>query len=205
MEQKTLQSMKRFWDARYAQRGEGVVGHAHENHHEQTQKIIVELDQVIPKGSFYPLALDFGSGWGRMLPYLSEIAGHVYAVDLVASALTTAAEKIPNVTTYTIDTSYDLPVKNDTFDLLFSSLVLQHIVDEHLFQAATRELKRVLKPGATVILLDNAIDQAYHVKSRSAEALSSALDLQPGWTAKKVTINKRPEDHWLIKGVHRGG
>lgn len=205
MEQKTLQSMKRFWDARYAQRGEGVVGRANENHHEQTQRIITELNQVMPKGVYFPLALDFGSGWGRMLPYLSELAGHIYAVDLVSSALTAAAEKIPNVTPYLIDTSYDIPVKDKTFDLLFSCLVLQHIVDEQLFQAATREIRRTLKPGATVILLDNAVDQAYHVKSRSVEQLSLALDLQPGFVAKKITINKRPEDHWLIKGVHRGG
>lgn len=160
---------------------------------------------MIDPSSVFPLGLDFGSGWGRFLPFLSEICGHVYAVDVVPSAIASAYEKIPNVTTHVIDNSYELPVKEKTFDLLFCCLVLQHIVDDRLFVAATQELKRVTKPGAKVIIIDNAIDQAHHVKSRPAEQLGSALDLQPGFNVEKITINERPSDHWLIVGTRRGG
>ncbi len=200
----TFESLKQFWTTKYKERGDGVVGRVGESHVEQTKKIMAALEPVVPAGSYFPIGLDLGSGYGRFLPYLSNICGHVYAVDLVDSAVQRASEGIPNVTAVVVDRSYQLPVSDKTFDLLFCCLVLQHVVDAKLFIMMMHELRRVMKPGAKMIIIDNAIDQAPHVQSRPAEQLANSLQLGVGWSAKKITINTRVDDHWLIQGTFGG-
>lgn len=68
--------------------------------------------------------LDFGCGVGRNFPYLTSIADHVTGYDLptmVERCRTLAAEPVDLVTA-----DWDA-VKRRPFDLIFASLVMQHI------------------------------------------------------------------------------
>lgn len=190
-----------FWQLRYKQSGDAVVGRAKEDHRVQTSRIVGHLKRVIPVGTYYERGLDFGSGWGRMLPYLSELCGHVWAADIVPVALDRLTNQInSNVTPCLLQWPYQIPALTGSFDLLFSCLVLQHITSDEFFNHAACELRRVMKPGSTILLIDNAVDQAHHVKSRTPEVLAQALGLEPSYKAEKITINQRPNDHWLIQG-----
>ena len=201
MDAKVFDDAKSMWELRYRQSGDAVVGRVQEDHKAQTARILSHLKRVIPLGSYYARGLDFGSGWGRMLPWLCDICGHVWACDIVPQALDRFAQLTNNnVTPCLLQWPYQIPAVTASFDLVFSSLVLQHITNEDFFRHATLELKRVAKPGATVVVIDNAVDQAYHVRSRTPEVLAAALGLQAGYLAEKITINQRPNDHWLIVG-----
>lgn len=201
MEQQQFNTMKQFWSSRFATQGESTVGHVREDHRLQAMRIEQLLRRIFPANAYYARGLDFGSGFGRMVPFLSEFCGHVWACDIVPNVLDQAATKAPNVTPCLLEWPYRLPMRDGSMDFLLACLVLQHIVDDKFFESATSELRRVLKPGATVVLIDNAQDKAYHVKSRTPDQLGNALGLQPGWRVEKITINTRPNDHWLIHGI----
>lgn len=200
MQPPVFDKAKEFWELRYRQSGDGVVGRAKEDHRLQTAKLMAHVRTAIPAGTYFEKGLDFGSGWGRMLPFLSEICGHVWAADIVPAALDRLKQINTNITPCLIGWPYQIPAVTASFDLLFSCLVLQHITSEEFFHHATCELRRVMKPGSTILLIDNAVDQAYHVKSRAPEVLAAALGMEPGYKAEKITINSRLNDHWLILG-----
>jgi ubiquinone/menaquinone biosynthesis C-methylase UbiE len=194
-----LGTMKRFWTDRYARRGVGVVGRENEDHRIQTQRIIDALKPYLD-GAYFENGLDFGTGWGRLLPYLINTCGHVWAIDIVPKAIELLVTNQPQYCTpILIQNDYELPMRDGSMDLIFVSLVLQHIVDDALFNKATHELRRVARKEATIVIIDNAVDKAYHVRSRSAADLAQALGLN-NYLSEKITINARPNDHWLIVG-----
>lgn len=145
-------------------------------------------------------ALDFGCGWGRLVPALTRWTDHVWAVDVVSALAEQAGGTAPNVTPLTAEWPFRLPMRSPRIGLLWAGQVFQHIIDEGIFKAVAGELGRVLLPGARVLVLDNAEDRAPHVKPRGAERLAAALGLASGWWAAKVTVDRRPMDHWLLDG-----
>lgn len=165
----------------------------------QTRKIESLLLRAISPESYFQDGIDFGCGYGRFIPTLSHWCGHIWGIDLLDNMLDRAQSAAPNVTIVpsTWPASFAVPPA----DFLWAGLVIQHIVDDKIYQATMAELRRVLKPGARVILLDNAVDVAPHVKPRGPEMLARDLGLRPGWKADKVTINKRPNDHWFVDGL----
>lgn len=204
MELQTFDKHQQFWQQRYQQSGDAVVGRVKEDHKAQTARIMHALGTVLPASSYFERGLDFGSGWGRMLPWLTSVCGHVWAADIVPSALDRLTGKTNQpVTPMLMRWPYQIPSVTGSFDLLLCCLVLQHITSDEFFNHAACELRRVMKPGSTIVLIDNAVDQAYHVKSRTPEVLAGALGMEPGYKAEKITINQRANDHWLIKGVRK--
>jgi SAM-dependent methyltransferase len=194
----TFNGMKQRWIKVAGQRGAGYVGRVSESTELQARKIESLLLKALSPDDFYKDGIDFGCGYGRFIPTLSHYCGHIWAIDLLDSMLAQAASAAPNVTV--VPSTWPISFAIPPVDFLWAGLVIQHIVDEPIYQATIAELKRLLKPGARVILLDNAVDLAPHVKPRGPEMLARHLELRPGWKADRVTINQRPNDHWFIDG-----
>jgi ubiquinone/menaquinone biosynthesis C-methylase UbiE len=195
--------MEEFWRIKFAQYGDRYVGRIKEDHTLQQKRIESILMTRLRSQDYFEKALDFGCGWGRFIPFFSQFCGHIWAVDLVKEMVDKAAQKAPNVTAIQSKHPFKLPGKESRFDLLWSCFVFQHITDDEVFDVTTKELRRVLKSGARVIIIDNAVDHASHVKPRSVERLAEALELKPTYYASKVTVNQRADDHWLIDGVKK--
>jgi SAM-dependent methyltransferase len=163
----------------------------------QTTCVSSLLRSAVLPTEFYENGLDLGSGRGRFVPILSSFCGHVWAVDLIYELLCDIEYRAPAATAFCIDDEYVLPT--GPHDFLWSAFCFQHMVNNHVFDAVCAEVKRVMKPGARVILLENAKDRAAHVRPRTPDEYFGGLGLV-NHTAKLVTVNDRPNDHWWIEG-----
>jgi SAM-dependent methyltransferase len=199
--QNKFMRMLNFWMNKVSERGDGYVGRVGEGHDLQRQKIEDILRTKFDKDTFYYDAMDFGCGWGRFEPFLSDFCGHIWAVDLLEDMVQRASSVAPLVTPFRMSYPVSFPLSKPKFDLLWACLVFQHITDESLFEDTLNEIRRVLKPGARILILDNAKDRAPHVRPRDPQRFAQLLGMQPGWQHSLVTINNRPQDHWMIDGV----
>jgi SAM-dependent methyltransferase len=111
-----------------------------------------ELEQAL---SFFPdpshgsermKVLDLGAGTGRQSAQIHSLGYEVIAVDLPNSAY--ALDRVYPV----LDCDgYSLPFPNASFDLVFSSNVLEHVLD---LRGILNEVRRVLSPdGLTIHIL----------------------------------------------------
>ncbi|MBV9558646.1 MAG: class I SAM-dependent methyltransferase, partial [Pseudolabrys sp.] len=101
------------------------------------------MDEII--GYFSPGAhiLEVGAGTGQQALYISQHGFKVDAID-VPNSNYSEARQFPI-------TDYDgkrIPFPDGTFDIVFSSNVMEHVSD---LSAMNAEIKRVLKPGGYCI------------------------------------------------------
>ncbi|NXC93709.1 NDUF5 hydroxylase, partial [Certhia familiaris] len=96
----------------------------------------------------FPLALDVGSGRGYIAQHLTkETVGKLIQVDIAENALKNAVEsEIPTVRVVA-DEEF-LPFKDDTFDLVVSSLSLHWVND---LPKAFKEIHQALKPDGVFV------------------------------------------------------
>uniref|UniRef100_A0A8C8SLG8 Arginine-hydroxylase NDUFAF5, mitochondrial n=1 Tax=Pelusios castaneus TaxID=367368 RepID=A0A8C8SLG8_9SAUR len=96
----------------------------------------------------FPLALDVGCGSGYIAQHLTkETVQRLFQVDMAENALRNTVEtEIPTVSVVA-DEEF-LPFKDDTFDLVVSSLSLHWVND---LPRAFKEIHQVLKPGGVFI------------------------------------------------------
>lgn len=93
------------------------------------------------------LALDAGSGTGRGTAVLVERGAQVIAVDIGPNLLRYTRQRAPCAPA--VSSILELPFAANTFDVVFSSEVIEHTPDP---AAALRELYRVLRPGGHLVL-----------------------------------------------------
>ena len=102
-----------------------------------------ELEQAISKLPPNGKLLELGAGDGWQANALQQCGFDVTAVDVEAAR--------PNTVQHFPVSLYDgrlLPFPDDSFDAIYSSNVLEHVVD---FAQIQTELARVLRPGGTAI------------------------------------------------------
>jgi SAM-dependent methyltransferase len=188
----TFQKLEAFWRDRASRPVDKL----------QTVKVESVIKQCLRTDDFFKDGLDLGCGEGRLLPLLSDYCGHIWAVDIIDSLLLKAGEKGANITPILAGWPYELFLPDARIDLLTAFFVFQHIVDDTIFAATVKEINRVLKPGARVIIIDNAVDTASHVRPRGVSPLVTALGLANA-SSKRITLGSKPNDHWLIDGIRR--
>ena len=91
--------------------------------------------------------LDLGSGTGHFTPLLASRCEQQVSLDLAEGMLRFARQQHTNISAGVCADAEQLPFADDSFDGLFSSLAIQWCAN--LPQLFT-ELKRVMKPGATL-------------------------------------------------------
>lgn len=87
--------------------------------------------------------LELGSGTGIQLKFISGVAKSAVGIDVQNGQY--SEHRIANVRDYDGKT---IPFPDDSFDLVFSSHVLEHLTDEPQLYS---EMARVLRPGGTAI------------------------------------------------------
>jgi ubiquinone/menaquinone biosynthesis C-methylase UbiE len=119
--------------------------------------------------------LDFGCGCGRVVRNFLEIpgTGHLYGSDIDSELINWCKKNMPQIQCSV--NGYEPPLKFDdaTFDLIYAISVFTHL-DEVYQHKWLRELQRVAKPGALIILtvhgesviqqLDQAFRQKIHAR-----------------------------------------
>ncbi len=92
------------------------------------------------------VALDFGSGVGRMTEFLGTSFGKVYGVDISPSMIAAAHEHVRAENIVFDDISDTrLPYGDASVDFVFSFMTLQHVPTREAVEAYVREFYRVLK------------------------------------------------------------
>ncbi|XP_029817491.1 arginine-hydroxylase NDUFAF5, mitochondrial [Manacus vitellinus] len=127
----------------------GAAGHGSRECYPTTEQVGGRIaDRVFDITRTFPLALDVGSGRGYIAQHLTkETVEKLVQVDVAENALKNAVEtEIPTVKVVA-DEEF-LPFKENTFDLVVSSLSLHWVND---LPKAFKEIHHVLKPDGVFI------------------------------------------------------
>lgn len=143
------------------------------------EKLCAHLSEIYQISDVRDLRfLEIGCGKGTHLLEFSKILdGEFCGVDF---------EKIPPIkgcSTFVCDLEKDrLPFKNETFNVIFSKSVIEHVYNTENF---LKEAKRVLQPGGVLILMTpdwqaqmkNFYDDPTHVKPFTKQSMFASLQM----------------------------
>ena len=111
------------------------------------QPVVREILDSLPVG----VALDAACGTGRHTAYLASLGHKVIGVDTSLEMLALAREKVPGGEFYEADL-YDMPLPDDSVDLVVCAIALTHVAD---LGQALAELVRVLRPNGHLVISDS--------------------------------------------------
>jgi SAM-dependent methyltransferase len=145
-------------------------------------------------------ALDFGCGAGRLTQALGARCAHVDGVD-IASSMLEAAERLNSTTNvhFHHNVATDLAMfEPDTFDLVYSSIVLQHMPPV-LALGYLAEFVRVLKPGGVLVFQaqERHLAERNSIGDRVAH-VRCALAVGTRLTQRRLRI-ERPDPPWEME------
>ena len=111
------------------------------------QPIVREILDSLPLG----VALDAACGTGRHTAYLSSLGHKVIGVDTSPEMLVLAREKVPEGE-FDVADLHDLPVADDSVDLVVCAIALSHVAD---LAPAFGEFVRVLRQNGHLVISDS--------------------------------------------------
>ena len=114
---------------------------------ELEQPVVREILAGLPVG----VALDAACGTGRHTAYLASLGHEVIGVDTSPEMLAVARQKVPEGEFHEADL-HDLPLADDSVDLVVCAIVLSHVAD---LGPALAELVRVLRPNGHLVISDS--------------------------------------------------
>lgn len=124
-------------------------------------------------------ALDFGCGIGRWTVQLAELVGYALGVDQTPELLEYAQEHPAPPAAGCVEWGLYLrghiPADDQSFDLLWCCMVLSTVLEERMFRATLTELRRVLRPGALIVLTDNTSREDGR-QIRSGDSMSRTVE-----------------------------
>ncbi len=127
------------------------------------------------------LVLDVGSGSGFYVDAWKRLGVRgIVGCDLTGVAVRELRQKYPEDQFHQVDIGGDLGVLGGyRFDLISAFDVLFHIVDDHAFERALRNISSLLKPGGLLIFSDNFLHgetlRGPHQVSRSLRDIERTL------------------------------
>lgn len=97
--------------------------------------------------------LDFGCGSGRVIRNFQDAPAscRLYGTDIDSELVNWCEEYLPHIQWSTNGYHPPLPFADNTFDLIYAISVFTHLNEEFQHEWL-RELRRIAKPGATIIL-----------------------------------------------------
>jgi ubiquinone/menaquinone biosynthesis C-methylase UbiE len=123
-----------------------------------------DLERLRPWFGRDSTVLDLGCGIGRVARYVAPECAVLWAVDASQKMLDMAAERLRGLNNVKYAHCHDVrfpDVPSESVDMAYSLLVLQHLEREDAF-LLLEELRRVIRPGGTVILTyPNLLSETY--------------------------------------------
>ncbi|RUL52010.1 MULTISPECIES: bifunctional 2-polyprenyl-6-hydroxyphenol methylase/3-demethylubiquinol 3-O-methyltransferase UbiG [Lysinibacillus] len=111
-----------------------------------------EIEENITKKVNELNILDLGCGEGFILSYLSEQYNqklNLNGLDYSEHQLEFARKKVPNASFSQADFSKGIPYEDESFDLIYSGEVIEHLYDPDFF---VEEINRVLKKDGILVI-----------------------------------------------------
>src|SRR5574337_5302 len=101
-------------------------------------------------------AVEFGCGYGRMLPVLSEFADHVIGLERDKELAAIASSLQPPYDIRLVKSLGDAShgIKSATADLILTYTVLQHLTDEEC-RAAIIQMQQIFEPCGVIIICED--------------------------------------------------
>lgn len=150
---------KLYWEKRHKKygldlRGVGHCGMSPEKNYEEYLKAkeallhLLDLEKINVKDS---KILEIGCGIGLFTKVMEEVGAQKYTgVDIAKNAIKRVKKKFPMFNFAQLDITKTKPTEE--FDLILMIDVTQHIVDEHLFEIAMKNITQTLKPNGIFIV-----------------------------------------------------
>lgn len=136
---------------------------------------LLHSDTCYPRGN---LVLEAGCGVGAQTAILAgnSPGARLVSVDIAASSVLQARRRAPGARFGQADIMH-LPFRDETFDHVFVCFVLEHLRDP---AAALADLRRVLKPGGSITVIEGDHGSAYFSPESAAAtaAIRCLVDLQ---------------------------
>jgi SAM-dependent methyltransferase len=124
----------------------------HENFPYETQLLFVNGDLRLPILDHLEerTALDFGCGPGRMVGRMRRLFAQVDGVDISSRLIEEARANYPE-SRFWVTSGDDLGgVAPESYDLIYSTIAMQHIAVRSIRSAILRKMSEALKPGGAV-------------------------------------------------------
>lgn len=173
------------------------------NYYERRCLEFLTFFEFLPKKKYVKI-LELGCGIGYYSAFLSKIADQVIATDLEVTDITTHSPGLQITRDFLAEldihnvnvmhaSAENLPFEDNSFDMVFSSHVLEHVPD---VKKGVSEINRVLKPGGiNFCVVPTSTDKVYAfflfyvyiVQRLYANTFGKLLN------KKKVTANKKTE------------
>jgi len=170
---------KQYWNNRYNKMtGEKVVGHKHwslEQYNRENEKWVKLFSKTFEKLNIQKIysVLDFGCGVGRWIPFLKQYCLYYCGVDIIEKALNQAKEKayLYNNVNFGLIENGLIPnlIGNCGYDLIWSVVCLQHVIDDKLLDLYISQFYKILRPNSWIISVENVSENKSneYIKFRS--------------------------------------
>ncbi len=174
------------------------------------RRIAVDATRLSPGDA----VIDVACGTGKLAGALAERVGpfgRVLAVDLAPGMIAEARQQNPDLVQleFTVADALALPVTDGAFDAATIAFGLRNLPD---FEAAFRELARVVRPGGWVVCLELSVPRprvwgrVYHgVFQRSAPLLGSLFGRRQAYSYLPRSLEGFPNPDELVRTMIRAG
>jgi SAM-dependent methyltransferase len=149
---------KEYWEKRILSQGlnaVSTVGDVKQRTEEETRFLLDEVLEVYP--SKVDLAIDFGAGWGRLLPVLTATSKKQVLVDFVEESKRLFFWRYgenSNGSTFVVSSIKDFKMENQ-FDYAMTSFSLLHIIEKQEFCDSVRAIKETVRPGGHLFIYES--------------------------------------------------
>jgi SAM-dependent methyltransferase len=148
------------------------------------------ISRALLVGRMSGQVLDAGCGTGGYLRWLLDNGAFTGAagVDVASAAIELARQRVPEAELHVAPLSA-LPLVNERFDLVVTNDVLQHVDDSEI-DASMAEVRRVLRPGGTLLARTNGSHRLRRERSdwRAYDAATLRRQFEEGgFAVERVT------------------